>query len=582
MAPQRKEGGRDEAPQAEDDKEDGEEGPCGGGGAHLPTRKRFLLPSRSRAPCGLDSSPEEEKKTRYLPSLRSCHGCGRRFPYKGSRERLHPLDSQWRVVLLCKACHRDVRSAQVCSYCFSGLAGREGNSVGCRRCSCRVHVRCVPEQRGYRVPSDLDPGSFTCVDCCAFPVFGIRKLGRFRESPENGISDLSAGNAVGDAKAAGVENVVTEKIPAPSAAFPDEELALQFHRSTNESQKISRNLCAVHPDQLIDKKKELCDANLLDEEPDSGNFSVCGDLELSAEVPISEAMEIMDAQSLNVIGACEGNFTVNLDRQQEKYQRKQVTLYREGDATVMPASEEALRFDKFLNSTGDKTRSNAVPASCSHPGGPNTTASQQEDENIVPDRFMKKYFDAPHLFLLHNSACSSMYKWVKCDVTNDLKRKQVSTMSGLTENNRCDTNCHPKQDAQLDLSARSFVWTVPSEVGEAFLVDPATSLKQQNPGRIFRLRDFGFQSGGFPQFRRSEKLASTSLDAGISVGVHRWTLTPPRRHAIDANLAFGQNLQKGGFYPLLRASDLCFQADVGVQIQGSWNTNLCKCAWHGT
>ncbi|MQL83512.1 hypothetical protein Taro_016002 [Colocasia esculenta] len=80
---------------------------------------------------------------------------------------------------------------------------------------------------------------------------------------------------------------------------------------------------------------------------------------------------------------------------------------------------------------------------------------------------------------------------------------------------------------------------VPSEVGEAFLVDPTNSLKQQNPGTIFRLRDFGFQGGGFPQFRKQEKLASTSLDAGISVGVHGWTLTPPRRHAIDANMAFG-------------------------------------------
>ncbi|MQL89259.1 hypothetical protein Taro_021832 [Colocasia esculenta] len=40
---------------------------------------------------------------------------------------------------------------------------------------------------------------------------------------------------------------------------------------------------------------------------------------------------------------------------------------------------------------------------------------------------------------------------------------------------------------------------------------------------------------------RPEKLASTSLDAGISVGVHGWTLTPHRRPNIDANLAFGQN-----------------------------------------
>ncbi|MQL87612.1 hypothetical protein Taro_020145, partial [Colocasia esculenta] len=40
---------------------------------------------------------------------------------------------------------------------------------------------------------------------------------------------------------------------------------------------------------------------------------------------------------------------------------------------------------------------------------------------------------------------------------------------------------------------------------------------------------------------RSEKSASTSLDARISVGVHGWTLTPPQRLGVDANLAFGQN-----------------------------------------
>ena len=70
-------------------------------------------------------------------------------------------------------------------------------------------------------------------------------------------------------------------------------------------------------------------------------------------------------------------------------------------------------------------------------------------------------------------------------------------------------------------------------------------------GDKMALRAVGDSSpmGELPCFRnfwlcnacRSEKSASTSLDARISVGVHGWTLTPPQRLGVDANLAFGQN-----------------------------------------
>ncbi|MQL99940.1 hypothetical protein Taro_032668 [Colocasia esculenta] len=40
---------------------------------------------------------------------------------------------------------------------------------------------------------------------------------------------------------------------------------------------------------------------------------------------------------------------------------------------------------------------------------------------------------------------------------------------------------------------------------------------------------------------RPEKLASISLDARISVGVHVWTLTPAKRPGVDDKMAFGQN-----------------------------------------
>ncbi|MQL70494.1 hypothetical protein Taro_002808 [Colocasia esculenta] len=53
---------------------------------------------------------------------------------------------------------------------------------------------------------------------------------------------------------------------------------------------------------------------------------------------------------------------------------------------------------------------------------------------------------------------------------------------------------------------------VQSEVGDAFLDDPASSLMQQVAGSSFRTSDLGLQ--------KSEKLASRSLDTGASVGVH--------------------------------------------------------------
>ncbi|MQM01599.1 hypothetical protein Taro_034358 [Colocasia esculenta] len=44
-----------------------------------------------------------------------------------------------------------------------------------------------------------------------------------------------------------------------------------------------------------------------------------------------------------------------------------------------------------------------------------------------------------------------------------------------------------------------------------------------------------------PGLGMSEKLASISLDVGMSVGIHVWTLTPPKRPGLDAKVVFGQN-----------------------------------------
>ncbi|MQL73257.1 hypothetical protein Taro_005610 [Colocasia esculenta] len=99
-----------------------------------------------------------------------------------------------------------------------------------------------------------------------------------------------------------------------------------------------------------------------------------------------------------------------------------------------------------------------------------------------------------------------------------------------------------------------------SEVGDAFLDDPASSLKQQVAGSSFRSSDFGLQRGG------SEKLASTSLDAGISVGVHRVdAYTTQASIDIDANLSFGQNSKTCRN----RYAEMCTTYDIDVKIRGT-------------
>lgn len=112
------------------------------------------------------------RKTRDLPNMSICHGCGLRLPDKGRNESLHPLHSEWRVVFLCSDCLELVQSAKICSYCFSFLADSENNIFfDCLDCFCRVHLTCIPNQRGFVTPLDLDPCSFKCVDCCSLPEY---------------------------------------------------------------------------------------------------------------------------------------------------------------------------------------------------------------------------------------------------------------------------------------------------------------------------------------------------------------------------------------------------------------------------
>ncbi|KAJ6811124.1 uncharacterized protein M6B38_155300 [Iris pallida] len=120
-----------------------------------------------------------------LYSLFNCRSCGCHFPAKSPSQpptNLQTLESQWRVVLLCDACLLLVRTAAVCSYCFSPVAVADP-FLDCLRCSRRVHVGCVPAQRRL-FGLDLHNESFACVDCCPLsrprskkaPGFSVTKV----------------------------------------------------------------------------------------------------------------------------------------------------------------------------------------------------------------------------------------------------------------------------------------------------------------------------------------------------------------------------------------------------------------------
>ncbi|GER47167.1 DNAse I-like superfamily protein [Striga asiatica] len=84
------------------------------------------VPPNSASYSSAAPPPPPEKRTRDQPNYSNCHCCGHRINSTNPRDRLQPLNSVWRIVLLCRKCRRNVHSGQTCPYCFRGT----GNSGG--------------------------------------------------------------------------------------------------------------------------------------------------------------------------------------------------------------------------------------------------------------------------------------------------------------------------------------------------------------------------------------------------------------------------------------------------------------------
>ncbi|ONK71351.1 uncharacterized protein A4U43_C04F7610 [Asparagus officinalis] len=168
-----------------------------------------------------DQNPRKAKNPKdHLPSLSNCQSCSRHFaPKPQTLTSLKPLDSQWRIVLLCNECLRLVKSGAKCSYCFSEI---------------------------------LKPESFVCVDCCPLPPFRSK-------CPRTLFTKFAAEELMQEAATAkekalkkamdGVSSVVVDPV------VRDEDLALQLHLAMNGSRRISRSSRSMSLDRSLAAKK---------------------------------------------------------------------------------------------------------------------------------------------------------------------------------------------------------------------------------------------------------------------------------------------------------------------------------------
>ncbi|MFS7996020.1 putative chromatin regulator PHD family [Helianthus anomalus] len=212
------------------------------------------------------SSDPNPKKTRELPNLSDCHSCGVRINHTNPRDRLQPLDSMWRIVLLCKKCTKRVSNSDLCSYCFSSVVD-ELDCVKCSDCDRSVHKECVA-----RYGPGLGLGFTVCVDCWIPEAIAksirarkrrIRKMNKelcegrvcVREMKRKVVVGLKARDVVvkkamvsksavelgkGVLSVVDCRNVAVGGANGEVKAVDDVELAILLHRAINSSPRISR------------------------------------------------------------------------------------------------------------------------------------------------------------------------------------------------------------------------------------------------------------------------------------------------------------------------------------------------------
>ncbi|KAL9671415.1 hypothetical protein QQ045_008983 [Rhodiola kirilowii] len=262
--------------------------------------RQFDPPVATAEEIGLDFPaelvPPLSKKTRDLPNLAECHSCGFRIDTSNGKDKLRTLNSEWRIVLLCRKCYKLCARGKLCTYCLEEVDGEE-RPFKCSDCSCTVHKVCVSKFGEFAPWSYFDwRCSAVCLDCwLPSKVRKLRDVQRGNETISNflgsdknlmepGENDgyysvekrahlvakpqmafkareksmckaLVANVGVGK-KYGGISFVSGRELGLKRKRVDDAELAFQLHRVMNSSPRISRNLrpsCSSHVD--IKKKR---------------------------------------------------------------------------------------------------------------------------------------------------------------------------------------------------------------------------------------------------------------------------------------------------------------------------------------
>ncbi|CAL9121828.1 unnamed protein product [Musa textilis] len=370
------------------------------------------------------------KKTRYAPDLFLCHSCGLRFPSNNNNPLDH-LRSQWRVALLCRSCLARVKSADICSYCFSPfspIADAE-RSLTCLSCSCRVHLGCVDREHRCLDPCRLEPGSFTCVDCCVIPKFWGRKPGIgsrvslevvVREASsvaekkveaaaramENALKKTDAAKRAAERARNALGSVLAAKGEIPGqntdlAVLTDQELALQLHLAMNGSRRISRSSsCSLSSGAVgsIEVKK-VCGrgGNQMSRNVDSGDHGIYKAAEICAE-----DNSFLDVAARTVFG--QGS---DVDSESNRNQQRKLIddNGKDGHAVMPPKEGQGNSSDKIVSSDADFYSIDSVsldyenrnvsegvlfPSTCRRSV---IEGSEVQENNSIttPDRYLVKY-----------------------------------------------------------------------------------------------------------------------------------------------------------------------------------------------
>ncbi|KAI3448287.1 hypothetical protein Pfo_004952 [Paulownia fortunei] len=263
-----------------------------------PKSSPLTAPPNSASSSSTTNTPPLEKRTRDQPNLSDCHCCGRRINNTNPKDRLQPLDSAWRIVLLCRKCRKNVHSGQTCPYCFQET-GNSGDFLTCSVCERKIHKDCVRDYGNCTPWCYLGvglEGFRVCVDCWVPELLknsirvcgksenkgGLKDKGEAKDLLENVVKDAKcevekkvkmaakvkeqglrrakvAKNVVDLANGA-LDLLAKKDKDSPKAensncsgtieVVDDAEFAIQLHRAMNSSPRILRSKCLVNSNAL--------------------------------------------------------------------------------------------------------------------------------------------------------------------------------------------------------------------------------------------------------------------------------------------------------------------------------------------